>query len=154
MSERQLTGRHVAIITVSAFAIIIGVNLTLAWNAVATFPGLEVKNSYVASQSFNENRRAQEALGWDSGLTYDGSTLALTLDGPDGFPAAPTRLDAVLGRPTHVADDVVPAFAFDGARWTAPMELAPGYWDLRLVAEAADGTEFRQRLEIFVRPGS
>ena len=61
---RELTGRHVLVITVSAFAVIIGVNLTLAYQAVATFPGLEVQNSYVAGQGFNDRKAAQEALGW------------------------------------------------------------------------------------------
>ncbi|MDZ4134978.1 MAG: FixH family protein, partial [Paracoccaceae bacterium] len=42
----ELTGRKVLVITVSAFAVIIGVNLLLAYKAVSTFPGLEVKNSY------------------------------------------------------------------------------------------------------------
>ena len=49
---------------VAAFGVIIGVNLVLALSAVRTFPGLEVKNSYVASQTFDERRAAQEALGW------------------------------------------------------------------------------------------
>ena len=47
---RELTGGKVLAITVSAFAIIIGVNVLLAFKAVSTFPGLEVENSYVASQ--------------------------------------------------------------------------------------------------------
>ena len=57
-AEKQLTGRKVLLIMCSAFAVIIGVNLTLAFQAVATFPGLEVKNSYVASQSFDDDRAA------------------------------------------------------------------------------------------------
>ena len=61
---KQLTGRHVLMIFCGAFGIIIGVNLLLAWSAVSTFPGLEVKNSYVASQQFDERKAAQEALGW------------------------------------------------------------------------------------------
>jgi hypothetical protein len=44
--------------------VIISVNLLLAFKAVSTFPGLEVKNSYVASQGFNDRKAAQEALGW------------------------------------------------------------------------------------------
>jgi nitrogen fixation protein FixH len=30
------------------------VNLLMAYQAISTFPGLEVKNSYVASQKFDE----------------------------------------------------------------------------------------------------
>lgn len=46
---KELTGRHVLLMFVAGFGIIIAVNLTLAFSAVRTFPGLEVKNSYVAS---------------------------------------------------------------------------------------------------------
>ena len=64
MAEREFTGKHMLAICVGAFGVIITVNLILAYNAVATFPGLEAKNSYVASQQFNERRDAQEGLGW------------------------------------------------------------------------------------------
>ena len=60
----EITGKHVLAITVSAFAVIIGVNVVMAWKAISTFPGLEVKNSYVASQTFDADRAAQQALGW------------------------------------------------------------------------------------------
>ena len=46
---KELTGRKVLAITVGFFAVIIAVNLFMAFKAVGTFPGLEVKNSYVAS---------------------------------------------------------------------------------------------------------
>lgn len=153
MKEREITGRQVFVVTASAFAIIIAVNLTLAWQAVATFPGLEVKNSYVASQRFDADRAAQEALGWDVSTRIEGGDLVLSFRDGAGRPVEPVRIDATLGRATHVADDRVPAFAFDGADYRAPVDLANGYWNLRLAAEAADGTRFRQRIELFVRPG-
>ena len=62
MSQFTLKGHHVLIMFVGGFSIIIAVNMTLAFNAVSTFPGLETKNSYVASQSFDADRAAQEAV--------------------------------------------------------------------------------------------
>ena len=64
MAQREFTGWHAAAVFVGAFGVIIGVNLVLAFSAVETFPGLETKNSYVESQLFDRQRRAQEALGW------------------------------------------------------------------------------------------
>ena len=55
-SARTLTGWHAAAIFGSFFGVIITVNLALAYSAVHTFPGLEVKNSYVASQEFDRRR--------------------------------------------------------------------------------------------------
>lgn len=140
-----MTGRKFLVIMVSAFAIIIGVNLTLAYKAVATFPGLEVKNSYVASQKFNAERAAQEALGWEVAAVSDGAEFRLSIR-KDGRPVAPVILSATLGRATHVAADQSPDLRFDGADFVAQSALDRGNWNLRLVAEAADGTIFRQRI--------
>ena len=43
MAERQFTGWHAAAVFGGAFGVIIAVNITLAVQAVGTFPGLEVK---------------------------------------------------------------------------------------------------------------
>lgn len=142
----MLTGRRVLAIAVTAFGVIFAVNMTMAFLAVGTFPGLEVKNSYVASQSFDADRDAQLALGWQARLAHRDGQLELYLDGPDGRPAPAEIVQAVLGRPTHVRDDLSPEFRFDGDAWRAPVALADGNWNLRLEARAPDGTMFRQRI--------
>ena len=150
MKERKLTGGHVALIFCSGFSIIIAVNLTLAFSAVRTFPGLEVKNSYVASQFFDANREAQEALGWDVHADVEEGQLPLRIDGAEG-PVAPKITRATLGRATHVGDDRELSFEFDGDKHLAdPGEMAPGNWNLRLAAVAPDGTPFQQRIVIWV----
>lgn len=151
MAERQFTGRHAAIVFVGAFGIIIGVNLILAFSAVRTFPGLEVKNSYVASQEFDERRAAQTALGWTVSAQHTGGLLVLSITDKAGKPVEVAQLHAVLGRATHVKDDVAPAFQFDGSAYIAPMELKPGNWNIRMRALAADGTEFTQRVVLRVK---
>ncbi len=150
MSTRELTGRHVFMITAGAFSIIIGVNMVLAFNAVATFPGLETKNSYVASQKFEADRAEQLALGWTVDAEVTNGELVLSLLEADGTPARPTVLEGTFGRATHVADDVTPEFTFDGAVYRAPVEAGDGNWNLRLTATAEDGTEFRQRVIVRV----
>ena len=122
-AEVPLTGRKVALILCSAFAVIIGVNLTLAFKAVATFPGLEVKNSYVASQAFNADRTAQEALGWDVSASVAGDRLTLIIRDAAG-PVAPVIKSAVFGRATSVSDDQTPTFRFDGAAHLAAGDRA------------------------------
>lgn len=140
-----MTGKKFLAIMVSAFAVIIGVNLFLAFNAVATFPGLEVKNTYVASQTFDDDRAAQLALGWDVGAKVEAGQLRLSFS-KDGAPVEPEIVSAVLGRATNVASDETPILVFDGSDFTAPVDLAAGNWNLRLVAKAEDGTEFKQRI--------
>lgn len=145
-----LTGRKVFIITASAFGVIMAVNFTMAYLAVGSFPGLEVKNSYVASQKFDADRAAQEALGWKVGAGVEDGVLTIAFTGRNGYPVEVDALDAIVGRPTHVKDDVTPDFAYSDGTFTAPVDLVPGRWDIRMVATAPDGTQFRQRIPLNV----
>ena len=149
--KREFTGRHAAIVFVGAFAVIIGVNFFLAYNAVRTFPGLEVGNSYVASQQFDERRTAQEALGWVVRAHATGGLVVLSITDATGAPVRVTELNATLGRATHVKDDFKPDFQFDGTAYVAPVELESGNWNIRLDARAENGTEFVQRVILHVQ---
>ena len=147
MMQRQLTGRHVLAITVTAFSVIIGVNVLMAVKAIGTFPGLEVANSYVASQSFDRDRAAQQALNWTVTPAYADGVMTLAILDAQGQPAAIKSLDVTVGRPTHVRDDQHPDFVFKDGVFQAPIKLASGAWNIHLSAVAADGTKFRQRLD-------
>lgn len=151
-SGREIRGWHVAAMFGGGFSVIIAVNLTLAYQAVATFPGLETANSYVASQFFDRDRAAQEALGWTVSAALEGQDLVLRIDDAAG-PVVPRITSATLGRATHVQADLDPDFRHDGRVFRAPVPpLGRGNWNLRLTAEAADGTPFRQRIVLRVRP--
>lgn len=147
-----ITGPKAFAIFASFFVVIIAVNGVLAVQAVRTFPGLEVANSYVASQDFDADRAAQERLGWRSSAAIAQGTLSLRLTGPDGRPVQGATVTAELGRATTRTDDQRPALVFDGSAWLAPVQVAPGQWHLRIAATAADGTRFRQRLDLRVEP--
>lgn len=146
---RELTGRHVLGITLAAFGVIIGVNLVMAFKAVSTFPGLETPNSYVASQRFDREREAQQALGWTVTPDYDGRELTLMVRDAQGNPARVKSLTATIGRPTHVRDDQTPRFIYEHGLFRAPLTLTSGIWNIHVSAEAWDGTLFRQRIDHF-----
>lgn len=149
----EITGRQVAVVTVGAFSIIIAVNLLMAYKAVSTFPGLEVKNSYVASQQFDASRSAQLALGWTMTPDYDAvdKRLYLTFTDAEGQAADLSELSVLVGRTTEAKDDQTPDFTRAAGLWTAPLDLAPGKWLLRVEARSQDGTLFSQRVGIFVK---
>ena len=154
MFSKKLTGYHVLAIFVSAFAIIISVNLTMAFQAVNTFSGLETgltsKNTYKISQSFDEDRDAQEALGWTVSAGVEGGQLVLRIDDALG-PVIPVITSATFGRATHVRDDITPDFFHNGSAFVADLpEIDGGNWNLRLTANAPDGTPFRQRIVMWV----
>ena len=148
---KPLTGRKVLAITVSAFAVIIGVNLTLAFKAVSTFPGLEVANSYVASQGFDAGRAAQVGLGWDLAVQADASRITLALTAADGTPVVPASMEVKLGRSTEVSQDQNPAFVLTNGVYQAPVDLNPGKWVIWIKAIADNGTLYEKRVSLFVK---
>ena len=148
---RVLTGRHVLVITVSAFAVIIGVNLTMAFKAVSTFPGLEVKSSYVAGQGFNARRNAQEALHWQIEPAYASGQMRLAIRDAAGQPVQLRDLSVLIGRTTHAAADVTPVLLWQDGVYQAPLDLQAGQWMLKLAATAQDGTPFEKRVDFFVK---
>ena len=151
MTDRPLTGRKVFLIVASAFAVIIGVNITLAVKAVSTFPGLETKNSYVASQEFDSQKAEQLALGWEVSAVVADGILRVSIRDQNGDPVEPKMVGGVFGRATHTENDQEPLFAFDGQDFVAPVKAAPGNWNMRLTAIAEDGTEFHQRIVLYLK---
>lgn len=151
MPIREFTGRHALMVFGGAFGLIISVNLLMAYSAVSTFPGLEVKNSYVASQQFDERKAAQEALGWTVRADASAGQVVLRITDVAGNPVRVGGLEAVVGRATHVADDIRPEFIFDGVAYVAPIDLADGNWNIRMTALAEDGTQFAQRVILHVK---
>jgi nitrogen fixation protein FixH len=151
MTERVLTGPKVFVIVASAFTVIIGVNLIMAFKAVSTFPGLDTRNSYVASQKFDAQRKAQVGLGWNVSAAFDADTLTVSINDENGFPVKLASIDATIGRATHGREDRPVVLAFDGTNYVAPAQLARGNWHLRMETQAPDGTTFRQRLLLYVK---
>ena len=146
----EITGRHVLAITVGAFGLIIAVNVVMAWKAISTFPGLEVENSYIASQEFDARREAQEKLGWKVATAHERGKVKLSITDATGAPVEVASLEVLIGRPTEARDDVRPAFTFVGGLYEAEVPLSRGQWMLKLVATAKDGTLFEQRFDLMV----
>ena len=136
--QRPLTGWHVLAIFVGGFSIIIAVNLALAFSAVRTFPGTD--------------RAAQQALGWTVEAKLTATALRLAVQDAGEAVVQPEIITATLGRATTVADDMTPAFAWDGHAWVAPVTAGAGNWNLRIEMRAADGTLFRRRISLRVTP--
>ncbi len=149
-NPKEFTGRKMLLIMISFFAVIISVNVFMAYSAVSTFPGLEVENSYVASQEFNERAAAQRALGWTVEFTREGDELVLNLLDRNGVEVIPASISAMLGRPTFSGEDITLDFRLVGHEYRAEADLASGPWRLFLDAVAQDGTLYKKRLHLVV----
>ena len=138
--KREFTGRHAAAIIISAFAVIIAVNLFMAALAVRGFGGVIVENSYVASQEFNDWLDAaerQEALGWSVEMTRsaNGHLLIETTSVPDG-----ATVRAVARRPLGQPETT--SMSFIEATPGNHVSLEPldsGRWIVRLRIVSHDG---------------
>ena len=151
---REIRGIHVLAFTSAAFGLIIAVNGLMAWKAISTFPGLEVANSYVASQEFDRAKAAQVALGWSLAPSYQGGEIRLAFTDAAGQPVTLGSLTVLLGRPTEAREDSNPVFSRRDGVYVAPATLNPGKWMLHVAATARDGTAFNQRLDLFVKAGT
>lgn len=151
---RPFTGKHMLAVTLSFFGVIIAVNIGLAYSAISTFPGLEVDDSYVASQTFDQEKTAQVALGWHLKQGYDHAKGQLRLEFTDksGKPVTLKDIDVLVGRPTEAAQDQHPVMVqgADGA-YVSVNSLPLGKWMLQIVAHAQDGTLYQARTFFYVR---
>lgn len=132
------TGKHFTAIMVAFFAVVIGVNLMMARAASATFGGVVVENSYVASQNFNgwlQDARNSDALGWQvSPDLRDDGRLAITVAGaPDALTISATarhplgRLpDKQLTFTRTAAGEYLSVEALAADRWILRLELSSG----------------------------
>lgn len=136
------TGRHMAAILVSFFAVVITVNFTMARFAMSTFGGKVVENSYVASQHYNvwlARAAAQDRLGWTPHVSLDAGRHVRLEIRKDGRALVGLRVAATA---SHPLGRTAPATL----RFEA---VADGAW--RSVEPLAIG---RQRLDIVVGQGT
>jgi nitrogen fixation protein FixH len=139
-NPRAFTGRHMLAAMVAFFGVIVAVNLTMAAFAMKSWTGLVVKNSYVASQEFNDRAaagRARAALGWQGKLAYSNGELRYGLVLGSGSAVPLTDVQATLGRPAYEADDTTISLAPTGdGGFGSRIELGDGQWIVRVSAEA------------------
>ena len=137
------TGRHITMILVAFFAVVIAVNLLMANYAISTFGGVVVENSYVASQNFNkwlDEAQREKALGWTAeAKRMDDGRLAIRLI---GAPAQGVALSADARHPLGRIPDQMLRFQrqADGS-FVSNQALPAGRWRLRIEASAGAGAD-------------
>ncbi len=141
---KPFTGKHMTLILVAGFGVVIAVNVLMAHLATSTFGGIVVENSYVASQKFNgwlDEARREKAMGWQLSVARRGDgRLAVDLTGAPGD----VRLEAEARHPLGRLPDVPMKFERAGAHeFVSDAVLPAGRWTLRLRAETPEGQVWR-----------
>jgi nitrogen fixation protein FixH len=136
------------------FGTIVAVNVVMAFAAAGTFPGLVVKNSYVASQNYNEmlaEARRQEEAGWASELRVERGVLRFRLAMANGAALDDLTVSAHVGRPSTAREDrVVSLMPLGRGQFEAAAILPGGRWEVDVEARRGDDLLYRNRQEIFV----
>ena len=151
LKKKELTGRKFALILCGGFATIIGANFALIYSAIGSFPGLETREPYVESLSFESRRIAQEKLNWSSSVAYEQGQLKLTLLDAQGKSVVTPNIALTVGRATSASYDRDVELYFDGHNYVADLDIPAGNWQAKIKATALDGTPFSRSLSLYIR---
>lgn len=143
---RRFTGRHMALGMIAFFAVVSGVNFTMAWLAVGSFGGTVVDNSYVASQRYNgwlAKARAQSALGWKPEISTDAARHVIVSIKTATGSLDRVKISAIATHPIGALPPVKLTFAQAGQGLRSREPLTGGRWLLRIdVAHGKDSAVF------------
>lgn len=132
----EITGWHALAFFVAFFGVIVAVNLYMARQAISTFGGVVVDNSYVASQNYNEwlaEARAQKELGWmESVKRSPDQIISVAITDAVKAPLDGGTVSAVAQHPLGRAPNVDIAFRETApGQYRATTPLPPGRWQVR-----------------------
>ena len=157
----EVRGVHVLAMLLAFFGAVIAVNVVFAVIAVRSFPGEDVRRSYLQGLHYNDTltaRRDQAALGWRAAAGFapqtEEATLQVMLVRRDGAPLDGVSLDGALQWPTDSRLDRVLVFeSAGGGRYVARLgDLPAGRWRLRARAVDAHGGALDFESELTWRP--
>jgi nitrogen fixation protein FixH len=161
---REFTGKHMLITILAFFAVVIGVNVTMATLAQTSWTGLVVENTYVASQQLNEEARkgrAQAALGWTGKLTVASGEVRYSLVDRLGKPVPLRGVRIVFRHPAYDAEDEALTLAAvpGGASWDTDafaVRHTPrnGVWIVEIDADAGLTSPFRDVRRVMISNGA
>ena len=161
MTERQLTGRHVAYILAGFFGVMFAVNGAFVYFALGSFSGLSDADPYKDGLAYNQeldHRERQLARHWQPTLDFiqkegDTGSLALEIKDGQGSPLTALTVTATLRRPVVAGSDRDIEFVYDGRQYVADLAFtAPGQWDVSILAEGGGYDEpYRLDKRIWVK---
>lgn len=125
------------VLVVGFFALIIAVNVTMAYFALGSWTGLVVKSSYVAGQNFNQNtaasRAENQAAGWSLKVNETKGALKFHIRDKNQNPVSEVDVQVVAQRPVHENADMNLAIAELGSGvYQAAEALDHGVWNLKI----------------------
>lgn len=142
-SKNELKGRHVLFWLLGFFGLMFVVNGIFLFHAITSFPGEEVKKSYLQGLSYNETlaKRAEQAtLGWHMAIGVDGERLVVQIIDRNGTPLSGRSVTAEVRRRATTGEDRKLALTprSDGIHEANVSGLQMGQWEVRAFVWDAD----------------
>lgn len=132
------TGWHMLGVMLLFFGTVITVNMVMAWNAVNSWSGLVVPNTYVASQQFNakaEAAKARAATGIRGKLIVDEKTVRYEVFHPDTGPVDTDKVTAHFRRPVGERQNFdMELTPVSTGVFTGLHDMLPGQWIVEVTA--------------------
>lgn len=151
---KEFTGRHMLMVMLAFFGVIITANMTLVWFASGSWSGLVAKNGYVESINFKDKQAAverQRLIGWKSKLRVEGGHLAFSIKGAAGKPVAGLVISAKVGRPVTEISDVKISFSeANPGEYIARAPKESGQWLVDIQATGTNNQSYRKKYRIVV----
>ncbi len=147
MKKKELTGKHVLLMLVAFFGILIAVNIYFAFAAVTSFRGEDVKGSYRQGLEYNQTiaaRAEQKTLGWTvkANLLSEGeneNVLLVLFNDENENPIDGLSIEGILRHPTDLEQDKSIMFQPRGnGRYKAVFNDISGQWKLRATAQKSE----------------
>lgn len=149
---KELTGRHVLVILLAFFGVMLGVNIIFTVMAVKTFRGEDVKRSYLQGINYNQildQRASQVALDWSVSANIQdrarssGKHLVIQMKDKDGQALNDVEITGLFSHRTDSRYDKIATFkASKNGRYTADLTGLDGPYTLKALAEK-NGMQFR-----------
>jgi nitrogen fixation protein FixH len=160
-AKDEIRGRHVLIMMLAFFGVIVAVDLVFAYLAISTFTGLDTENAYLKGLRYNETLQAAEAqqdLGWTVKLDHravDDSRVrvSVAIESRAKRPVEGLDVTALWRRPTHDGHDrSLDLRPMGQGRYEAEIEIPlRGQWNLRIEATGARGQRYIQEQRIWLK---
>ena len=158
-SKGKLTGWHVLLIMLGFFGVMFAVNGVFLYHAITSFPGEDVKKSYLQGLDYNhtlEAKAAQDQLGWSAAAGMVGSDLVFDLTDADGNPLIGYQVTTELRRAASTAhDQIVEMQPLQSGSYAVNLsDLPAGRWDVQfqVIDPAGDDIVFRADKRIVITP--
>lgn len=156
--EKELKGWHVLLIMLAFFGVMFAVNGVFLYHAITSFPGEDVKKSYVQGLNYNDTlaaRAAQAELGWQAEAGLQDDQIIFRLHDAEGQALSNFAVIGELRRSATRDHDQAVTFTsnFDGSYATDRLDLQQGQWHVRITVldDAAENVLFKVDKTLLVK---